>query len=98
MTCWLFDSIAAARTSHDLDLLTGDDKTIADFRTDNGAALRKVCARFVELCQELLERLRAGNLCLQEINGLNRLGLSRRTLRRSTTCLKVRAIGRSRAR
>jgi hypothetical protein len=28
-------------------------KTIADFRKDNGAALRKVCARFVALCREL---------------------------------------------
>ena len=33
--------------------LAPDHKTIADFRTDNGAALRKVCARFVELCREL---------------------------------------------
>jgi transposase len=29
------------------------DKTIADFRKDNGLALRKVCARFVELCREM---------------------------------------------
>jgi transposase len=28
-------------------------KTIADFRKDNGLALRKVCGRFVELCREL---------------------------------------------
>src|ERR1700730_15510002 len=28
-------------------------QTIADFRKDNGAALRKVCARFVELCREM---------------------------------------------
>jgi hypothetical protein len=28
-------------------------KTIADFRKDNGLALRKVCARFVELCREM---------------------------------------------
>lgn len=33
--------------------LAPDHKTIADFRTDNGAALRKVCARFVELCREM---------------------------------------------
>ena len=33
--------------------LAPDHKTIADFRTDNGAALRKVCARFVELCREI---------------------------------------------
>src|SRR5436190_15493963 len=33
--------------------LTPDHKTIADFRKDNGKALRKVCARFVELCREL---------------------------------------------
>src|SRR5881227_749442 len=28
-----------------------DHKTIADFRKDNGLALRKVCARFVVLCR-----------------------------------------------
>jgi hypothetical protein len=28
-------------------------ETIADFRKDNGLALRKVCARFVELCREM---------------------------------------------
>jgi transposase len=36
-----------------LQRLAPDHKTIADFRTDNGAALRKVCARFVELCREI---------------------------------------------
>src|SRR5262252_8245877 len=33
--------------------LTPDDKTIADFRKDNGPAIKKVCARFVELCRKL---------------------------------------------
>ena len=33
--------------------LAPDHKTIADFRKDNGLALRKVCARFVELCREM---------------------------------------------
>jgi transposase len=33
--------------------LVPDHKTIADFRRDNGAAIRKVCARFVALCREL---------------------------------------------
>jgi transposase len=33
--------------------LVPDHKTIADFRKDNGAAIRKVCARFVALCREL---------------------------------------------
>lgn len=28
-------------------------KTIADFRKDNGPAIRKVCARFVELCRQI---------------------------------------------
>src|ERR1044072_2748150 len=36
-----------------LGRLTPDHKTIADFRKDNGPALRKVCARFVELCREM---------------------------------------------
>ena len=31
--------------------LAPDHKTIADFRTDNGAAIRKVCTRFVALCR-----------------------------------------------
>lgn len=33
--------------------LAPDFKTIADFRRDNGAAIRKVCAQFVVLCRRL---------------------------------------------
>jgi transposase len=33
--------------------LAPDHKTIADFRKDNGKAIRKVCARFVDLCREM---------------------------------------------
>src|SRR6266487_3617217 len=33
--------------------LVPDHKTIADFRKDNGLAIRKVCTRFVALCREL---------------------------------------------
>jgi len=33
--------------------LAPDFKTIADFRRDNGAGIRNVCRRFVELCREL---------------------------------------------
>jgi transposase len=36
-----------------LGRLVPDHKTIADFRKDNYSALRKVCARFVELCREM---------------------------------------------
>ena len=36
-----------------LGRLVPDHKTIADFRKDNGPALRRVCARFVELCREM---------------------------------------------
>lgn len=36
-----------------LGRLAPDHKTIADFRKDSGLALRKVCARFVELCREM---------------------------------------------
>jgi transposase len=36
-----------------LGRLAPDHKTIADFRKYNGLALRKVCARFVELCREM---------------------------------------------
>jgi transposase len=33
--------------------LAPDHKTIADFRKDNGRAIKKVCARFVELCRRM---------------------------------------------
>jgi len=33
--------------------LAPDHKTIADFCKDNGTAIRKVCARFVELCRRM---------------------------------------------
>jgi hypothetical protein len=36
-----------------LGRLAPDHKTIADFRKDNGLALRKICARFVELCRAM---------------------------------------------
>src|SRR5512140_2138276 len=46
-----------ARRNIELMWLTGrlapDFKTIADFRRDNGNAIRKVCARFVELCRRM---------------------------------------------
>src|SRR5246500_5910910 len=44
-----------------LGRLAPDHKTIADFRKDNGLALRKVCARFIELCREM--SLRDGERC-----------------------------------
>jgi transposase len=33
--------------------LVPDHKTIADFRKDNGLAIRKVCSQFVELCRRI---------------------------------------------
>ena len=36
-----------------LGRLVPDHKTIADFRKDNGRALRQVCVRFVALCREM---------------------------------------------
>jgi transposase len=36
-----------------LGRLVPDHKTVADFRKDSGSAIRKVCARFVELCREM---------------------------------------------
>src|SRR5438067_4459291 len=33
--------------------LAPDHKTIADFRKDNGSAIKKVCAQFVELCRKM---------------------------------------------
>ena len=46
-----------AQRNVELMWLTGrlapDFKTIADFRRDNGPAIRKVCARFIQLCREM---------------------------------------------
>lgn len=46
-----------ARRNVEVMWLTGrlipDHKTIADFRKDNGPAIRKVCSRFVGLCREI---------------------------------------------
>ena len=36
-----------------LGRLAPDHKTIADFRKDNGPAIKKVCAKFVELCRQM---------------------------------------------
>ena len=36
-----------------LGRLVPDHKTIADFRRDNGPAIRKVCSRFIELCRRI---------------------------------------------
>ena len=36
-----------------LGRLSPDHKTIADFRKDNGGAIRKVCSQFVELCRQI---------------------------------------------
>jgi len=36
-----------------LGKLAPDHKTIADFRKDNGPAIRQVCAQFVELCRQM---------------------------------------------
>jgi hypothetical protein len=36
-----------------LGRLVPDHKTIADFRKDNGGGIKKVCARFVELCRRM---------------------------------------------
>ena len=33
--------------------LAPDHKTVADFRKDNGPAIKKVCAQFVELCRKM---------------------------------------------
>src|SRR5256884_8568217 len=33
--------------------LASDHKTIADFRKDNGPAIRKVCVQFVALCRKI---------------------------------------------
>jgi len=36
-----------------LNRLSPDHKTIADFRKENGPAIKKVCAQFVELCRKM---------------------------------------------
>jgi transposase len=42
-----------------LQRLTPDDKTIADFRKDNGPAIKKVCVKFVELCRQIADMSRS---------------------------------------
>src|ERR1700675_1073893 len=46
-----------ARRNLEVMWLTGrlapDHKTVADFRKDNGQAIKKVCAQFVELCRRM---------------------------------------------
>jgi transposase len=32
---------------------TADHKTIADFRKDNGAGIKRVCGQFIELCRQM---------------------------------------------
>jgi gas vesicle protein len=46
-----------------LGRLAPDHKTIADFRKDNGRAIRQVCARFVELCR-LMGLLRQASVAI----------------------------------
>ena len=46
-----------------LGRLVPDHKTIADFRKANGAAIRKVCARFVALCRSM-ELLQGGGVAV----------------------------------
>ena len=48
--------------------LAPDHKTIADFRKDNGRAIRQVCARFVELCR-LMGLLTQASLLKVTANG-----------------------------
>jgi transposase len=62
--CWYLNRIPSSRhlerecqrnieTMWPTGRLAPDFKTIADFRRDNGAAIRNVCRRFVELCRGL---------------------------------------------
>jgi transposase len=44
-----FDGVQPLATGR----LVPDHKTIADFRKDNGPAIKKVCAQFVELCRKM---------------------------------------------
>jgi len=47
--------------------LAPDFKTIADFRRDNGSAVRKVCSQFVALCRGI-------DLRQQQVQGRQRQG------------------------
>jgi len=40
--------------------LRPDHKSIANFRKDNGSAIRKICAQFVDLCRQLQLFINAG--------------------------------------
>jgi hypothetical protein len=51
-----FDVVDGARSRHrSIAAITdaGSHKMIADFRKDNGTAIRKVCVRFVALCRTM---------------------------------------------
>jgi len=44
--------------------LVPDHKTIADFRKDNGPAIKKVCAQFVALCRKMGQRRKSSGAAL----------------------------------
>ena len=65
--------------------LAPDFKTIADFRKDNGAAIRASCRRFIELCR----RLELFTLAIAAIDGSKFKAVNARD--RNFTKAKLRA-------
>ncbi len=63
INCYLNRLLSSRRLEHEagrnvevmwlIGRLVPDHKTIADFRRDNGVAIRKTCAQFVELCRRI---------------------------------------------
>jgi hypothetical protein len=66
--------LSASASDIELVWLTGqlapDFKTIADFRKDNGKAIREVCRAFVALCREL-DLLSAASVAIDGHDGSN---------------------------
>ncbi len=48
--------------------LVPDHETIAEFRKNNGSAIRRVCARFVMLCRALAEAMEIVGLSRKEFD------------------------------
>ena len=62
--------------------LAPDFKTIADFRRDNGPAIRKVCQQFVALCRDL--HLLDANIVAIDGSKFKAVNAKRRTSRART--------------
>jgi hypothetical protein len=80
-----------------LGRLVPDDKVIADFRRDNGPAIRKACPTFVNLCRQMGLRAKASVVIdgskFKAVNNGDRIftggKIDRRRQQQSATVLRV---------